>query len=65
MRYSCPHCSRSVGQVQNTSGPIFCLHCRSLFHTPEPEKVSPWLLGMVVVLMGNWQIIWHITSAAG
>ena len=62
MRYPCPHCRRPVRQVRNTSGPNFCPRCCKLFYMPEPEKVPPWILGVVVVLLGNWQVMSNVAS---
>jgi hypothetical protein len=30
-----------------------------LFYVPAPKNVPPWILGVLVFLMANWQIICH------
>jgi hypothetical protein len=30
-----------------------------LFVVPPERKTPPWILGVVVILMGNWQIMTH------
>jgi len=66
MRYACPYCGRSIRQTRNTDGPNFCPHCRALFYMPEPGKTPSWVWGVVVVLVGHWQVVsqasascWH------
>lgn len=56
MRCRCPHCSKRVRQARNASGPNFCPKCYKLFYPPPEEKVPPWTLGVVVVLMAHLQI---------
>ena len=57
-RCVCPHCSESVVQVWNTEGPNFCPKCRRLFFVPLLKTMPPWIWGVVVVLIANWQLMW-------
>ena len=63
MRSCCPHCSRPVRQVRNTTGPNYCPHCQRLFFIPATRHLPPWLLGVVTVLLGHMQLMWRISSA--
>ena len=62
MRCSCPHCSQLVVQDRNSSDINFCTYCHKLFEGIE-EKMPSWILGVLVVLMANWQIICRLHSA--
>jgi hypothetical protein len=54
----CPHCQSAVVQPRNREGPNFCPHCRQLFELPEEErKMPPWILGVLVFLTANWQLM--------
>ena len=55
MRYPCPRCSELVVQTRNLEGPNFCPQCRTLFIMPTPPKMPPWILGVLVILVANWQ----------
>ena len=57
MRFNCPHCGRRVTQARNWEGPNFCPKCLKLFYVPEEPKMPPWILGVLVILVANWQII--------
>lgn len=57
MRVDCPNCSHSIAQVKNPDGPNFCPECLNLFYVPEPPKTPPWILGVLVILTANWQIM--------
>jgi hypothetical protein len=57
MRIHCPHCQAKVVQARNREGPNFCPKCRQLFAVPENPKMPPWILGVVVILMANLQIM--------
>ena len=57
MRVHCPYCDERVVQARNLDGPNFCPKCQKLFYAPEEPKLPPWILGIVVILMANWQII--------
>ena len=57
MHTQCPHCQALVVQTKNREGPNFCPHCHVLFRVPEPPKMPPWILGVLTVLVANWQII--------
>ena len=57
MRVYCPYCNGLVAQAKNWDGPNFCPVCRKLFYVPEDPKMPPWILGVLVVLVGNWQIM--------
>ena len=61
MRIPCPNCNTLVMQAKNLDGPNFCPNCQRLFYLPEPAKLPPWILGVLVVLTANWQhiIIMH------
>jgi hypothetical protein len=63
MRCICPYCSQMVIQLKNLDGPNFCQYCGKLFFAPKPENVPPWVLGVVVVLMANWQIMYRLNMA--
>ena len=56
MRCRCPSCGSFFDQAKNSTGPQYCLKCRTLFQTPEERRVPPWILGVVTVLLGNLQI---------
>jgi len=57
MKCTCTHCGESVSQDRNVEGHNYCVHCGKLFLAlPEP-KVPPWVWGVVVVLLENWQIM--------
>jgi hypothetical protein len=57
MRVRCPNCDSPVTQAKNLDGPNFCPHCQKLFYVPEEERVPPWILGVLVILVANWQIM--------
>ena len=57
MNVRCPVCGNKVTQTKNRDGPNFCEHCFCLFYTPEERKLPPWVLGIVVILVANLQII--------
>ncbi len=63
MRCLCPHCRRHFWQARNTEGALFCRQCHRLFVAPPEAKVPPWVLGVVVILMANWQIMAHHSAA--
>jgi hypothetical protein len=46
-------------QAKNKDGPNFCPECGKLFYVPDDPKMPPWILGVLVVLVANWQIIVH------
>jgi len=45
-----------VVQAKNLSGPNFCPHCHKLFRVRIPEKLPPWIWGVLVVLAANLQL---------
>ena len=59
MRCRCPYCANRFWQTRNTEGAQFCRRCHQLFVAPPEEKTPSWVLGVVVILMANWQIISH------
>jgi hypothetical protein len=61
MRLDCPYCAAKVSQRRNREGPNFCPACRKLFSMPPEHDVPPWILGVLVVLIGNWQIVLQTT----
>ena len=63
MRVYCPHCNEQITQRRNYEGPNFCPACQRLFLLPPERPVPPWILGVVVVLMGNWQVVLHSSGA--
>lgn len=58
MQVQCPHCQALVSQTKNTEGPNFCPKCRRLFRAQE-RKLPAWILGVLTILVINWQIISH------
>jgi hypothetical protein len=46
-----------VAQTKNRDGPNFCENCFCLFYAPEERKMPPWILGVLVILAANLQII--------
>lgn len=59
MSVRCPYCDGRVVQPKNSDGPNFCPECRRLFYMPDEPKMPPWILGVLVILVANWQIILH------
>ncbi len=57
MRIPCPFCSAQLTQAKNSDGPNFCPQCQTLFYLPEPRPMPPWILGVLVILTANWQIL--------
>lgn len=57
MRVLCPNCNRRVVQARNPDGPNFCPECQKLFYAPEEAKTPPWILGVLVILVANWQMM--------
>lgn len=57
MRAICPYCNQHVAQARNADGPNFCPSCLKLFYVPEDPKMPPWILGVLVILVANWQIM--------
>ena len=53
----CPQCKCLVVQAKNRDGPNFCPNCCRLFYLPEEQKLPPWILGVLVILMANLQIV--------
>jgi hypothetical protein len=43
-------------QWRNSDGPNFCPECQKLFFLSPEREVPAWVYGVVVVLIGNWQI---------
>ena len=57
MRVYCPYCNGHVAQAKNLDGPNFCPQCRKLFYVPEEPQMPSWVFGVLVVLLGNWQLM--------
>lgn len=57
MRAKCPYCNQRLAQAKNLDGPNFCPACEKLFYVPDEPRMPPWILGILVILMANWQII--------
>jgi hypothetical protein len=63
MRCRCPFCSHRFWQARNLESAQFCRKCHRLFMAPPEARVPPWVLGVVVVLMANCQIMSHHSAA--
>jgi hypothetical protein len=57
MRVPCPQCKTLVIQAKNRDGPNFCPNCCRLFYPPEEQKVPSWILGVLVILVANLQVV--------
>jgi hypothetical protein len=57
MAVSCPNCHQRIAQRRNQDGPNFCRMCGRLFYVPDEPRMPPWILGVLVILVANWQII--------
>ena len=57
MRVLCPNCDQRVVQAKNRDGPNFCPECQRLFYAPAEPKTPPWILGVLVILTANWQMM--------
>ena len=57
MHVDCPFCDGHLRQARNRDGPNFCPKCQKLFYVPQDPKTPPWILGVLVILVANWQII--------
>ncbi|MFZ1932355.1 MAG: hypothetical protein WCB27_03120 [Thermoguttaceae bacterium] len=57
MPVQCPQCRTTVAQSKNRDGPNFCENCFCLFYAAEEPKMPPWVLGVLVILVANLQII--------
>jgi hypothetical protein len=57
MHARCPYCNGRVQQPRNWDGPNFCPVCQKLFYVPEEPKMPPWILGVLAILMADWQIM--------
>jgi hypothetical protein len=53
----CPYCNGRLIQTKNLDGPNFCPQCQKLFYAPEDPKLPSWILGVLVILVANWQIM--------
>jgi len=56
----CPYCARLIKQDRNVEGLNYCTSCGKLFLMPPLHRVPSWVLGVLVILMGNWQLICHL-----
>lgn len=56
MAMECTICHAVVYQTRNRDGFNFCPTCRSLFR-PVERQLPTWILGVLVFLIGNLQII--------
>jgi hypothetical protein len=57
MRVKCPDCNQRLVQSKNREGPNFCPKCQRLFYVPEEPQMPPWILGVLVILTQNWQLM--------
>ena len=57
MPIKCPDCRQRVVQARNREGPNFCPQCQRLFEVSGEPQMPPWILGVLVILVANWQII--------
>ncbi len=57
MHVQCPQCRTMVAQAKNRDGPNFCENCFCLFYAVEERTMPPWILGVLVILVANLQII--------
>jgi uncharacterized Zn finger protein (UPF0148 family) len=57
MHTQCIYCHADVVQAKNREGPNFCPVCQRLFEVPEEPKLKPWILGILVILVANLQIL--------
>jgi hypothetical protein len=57
MRVQCPQCQAKVVQAKNRDGPNFCPNCSRLFYLPEEPQLPSWILGVLVILVANLQIM--------
>jgi hypothetical protein len=48
-----------VRQDENVEGLNYCANCQRLFLMPAKAKLPPWILGVLVVLTANWQLMCH------
>ena len=53
----CPKCSHDFQQLRNCEGLNYCPKCHNLFLAPPERQMPPWILGVLTVLVINWQII--------
>ena len=56
MRCNCPICLHLVIQDRYRERLNFCPNCRSLFVMPS-KRMPSWILGVLVVLTANWQLM--------
>jgi hypothetical protein len=57
MRVECPQCKAMVVQTKNRDGPNFCDNCSHLFYVSDDRKTPSWILGVLVILVANLQIM--------
>jgi hypothetical protein len=57
MRTNCPQCQAVVVQKKNRDGPNFCPNCRRLFYACNDRTVPTWILGILVILLANLQMM--------
>jgi len=57
VRLECPHCHGVVKQSRNQGGLNFCTHCCKLFIPVPPPKMPSWILGVLVILTADLQIL--------
>lgn len=60
MKCTCTHCGELLRQDRNLEGLNYCTHCRKLFLEPPESRVPPWILGVLVAFIANWQILRHL-----
>ena len=64
MRCFCERCRQWFRQPRNCEGPQFCPTCHGLFFAPPERKVPPWIMGVLVVLAVNCQLMAQHREAA-
>jgi hypothetical protein len=57
MHVQCPYCETGVSQSKNRDGPNFCPDCHRLFYLPEERQTPHWIMGVLTILVANWQIM--------
>jgi hypothetical protein len=57
MRCTCPNCAGVLLQDRNADGLNYCTNCGSLFVIPPTRPLPPWILGVLTVMIANWQLL--------
>lgn len=56
MRCTCPNCAEVLIQNRSVRGLNYCTTCHQFFLV-APESVPTWILGVLTVLVANWQML--------